>query len=261
MVSIILSIYNAEKYLNQCIESILKQTYTNFELICIDDGSTDSSYRILKEYKNRDSRILIKRKKNSGLTKSLNLGLKMSKGEYIARIDADDLWLSTKLEEQIKYLKENKNCMLLGCNYENIDILENKIGSDKIKIVTSDEDIKKRILYLNPFIHSGVIFHRYIYEKLDGYNEKYYYAQDYEFWARVVSKNYKVGNLNKVLVKRRYSENMISIKKEKKQRFYALLIKLRLLKFFNLDPIRYFTIFKDVLIIIFPRFVLKRLRK
>ena len=108
LVSVVMSVYNSEKWLSYSIESIIEQTYTNFEFIIINDGSTDNSKVILNEYSDRDKRILVIHQKNIGLTKSLIKAIKLSKGDIIVRIDADDLSSKERIEQQLKEL-EKKN--------------------------------------------------------------------------------------------------------------------------------------------------------
>ena len=110
-----MSVYNASKFLNEAIESILNQTYKNFEFIIIDDGSTDNSTQIIEKYKKIDERIVfIENEKNVGLTKNLNKAIKLSTSDYIARMDADDISDVKRLEKQIKFLQENKDISIVG---------------------------------------------------------------------------------------------------------------------------------------------------
>ena len=116
-VSVIMAVYNGEKYLKPAIESILNQTVKNFEFIMIDDVSKEGSLEILKKFSKKDKRIKILRNKiNIGLAKSLNRAIKLSKGEFIARMDVDDISLSERLEFQLKFLNENPDYAFCGCN-------------------------------------------------------------------------------------------------------------------------------------------------
>ena len=105
LVSVILPVYNAQKYLEEAIESIINQTYTNFEFIIIDDGSGDNSLNIINKYQKQDSRILVITRENKGLVYTLNEGINQAKGKYIARMDADDISLSNRFEKQIELLE------------------------------------------------------------------------------------------------------------------------------------------------------------
>lgn len=198
-ISVILSVYNGEKYLETTIRNTLNQKYKNFEFIIINDGSTDSTPKILQKWKKKDQRIkIIQNKKNCGLTKSLNKGIKAAKGRYIARIDCGDLSDSKRFEKQITFFEKHPDLILLGSWYEAIDLKGNVLK--KIKLPTTHNDIQKVIVKFNPFAHSSLMFRRNVLLKEGLYNEKYKYAQDYELALRIVKK-YKVANLPGFLMK------------------------------------------------------------
>lgn len=260
-ISIVVSIYNADQTISNMIESVINQTYKDFELILINDGSTDTSLEIIKEYIQKDNRIILIDKKNSGLTKSLNLGLKKAQGKYIARLDADDIWLPNKLEQQVAYLEAHKEYALVGTAYNEIDD-NGKIIYDKQRtiLLNSYEDILNNIEKLNPFFHSSVLFRREILETVGFYNETFKYTQDYEYWVRIISK-YKVANLTQVLASRRYSENMISIIKEKEQRIFAVKSKLLAIKRLNKPLSSYKYLINDIIVYLLPKKVIDMIRK
>src|SRR5438046_2743554 len=120
-VSVIMSVYNAQRYLAAAIDSILAQTFTDFEFIIIDDGSTDRSSQILADFANKDSRIRVETRANKGLTRSLNEAIALSRGEFLARMDADDIALPNRLEVQVRFMREHRDVVLLGGGYELID--------------------------------------------------------------------------------------------------------------------------------------------
>ncbi|MDD4353774.1 MAG: glycosyltransferase family A protein, partial [Candidatus Nanoarchaeia archaeon] len=133
-ISVIMSAYNTERYIAEAIESILNQTFKDFEFIIIDDGSTDDSLKIIKRYVKKDRRIkLIHNKKNIGLTKSLNKGLKIAKGQYIARMDADDISLPQRFQIQYDFLEKNKDIFLIGTTAFLIDDKGDRLGRAHIK--------------------------------------------------------------------------------------------------------------------------------
>ena len=121
LVSVLMSVYNGDRYLDEAIDSILSQTYENFEFIIINDGSTDHTKDILSSYSNQDNRIRVFHQKNHGLTFSLNRGLELSRGKYVARMDADDISSPRRLEEQINYLRANPEVGVLGTQMEIIN--------------------------------------------------------------------------------------------------------------------------------------------
>jgi len=116
LISVIIPIYNSEKYLKRCIDSIINQTYKNIEIICINDGSTDESYNILKQYEIKDNRIIILNKLNQGVSSARNDGIRISKGQYITFVDSDD-WLELDAIENMVYLAKNKESDAIRKNY------------------------------------------------------------------------------------------------------------------------------------------------
>jgi len=261
IISIIVSIYNSDKTLSTMIDSVLNQTYKEFELILINDGSTDNSLDIIKEFAKKDIRIVIIDKKNSGLTKSLNIGLKKANGKYIARIDADDIWYPTKLEKQVEFLEQNQDYTLIGTAYNEIDdngkIIYKK---QRIPLLITDEEIRENIVKFNPFFHSSVMFRKKVLETIGFYNEEFKYTQDYEYWVRIMSK-YKVTNIDEVLASRRYSDDMISIKKEKEQRMYAIKAKLLAIKLLKKSILEYKYLVNDILVFMLPQEIVNAIRK
>lgn len=224
-VSVVMSVYNGEKYLAEAIESILNQTFRDFEFIIIDDASVDNSCKILEEYKKKDERIiLLKNEKNLGLTKSLNIGIKKAQGEYIARMDADDISLPKRFEKQVDFLNKNKEISLLGSAIE-------IIGKQNLKhqIIFVPSKIKNIFYHHNPLIHSTWMFRREVLDKVN-YDEKYFYAQDYKFLANLIKNKLKFTNLNLKLVKFNLNNNTLSQKKNVLQRYYSLQVRKYLFK-------------------------------
>ena len=192
-----MSVYNGEEYLDEAINSILNQTFKDYEFLIINDGSTDSSRDIILSY--NDSRItLIDNEENIGLTSSLNKGLRHAKGIYIARMDADDVSLPQRLEMQSEFLGCHPEVILLGSWAEIID------GEGKTKDVweypTSAHFIAWKLLFGNCLVHSAVMYRKDSVLKTGGYNEHITYAQDYELWIRLSGVG-KIRQLPEVLVK------------------------------------------------------------
>jgi glycosyltransferase involved in cell wall biosynthesis len=183
IVSIILPTYNNGEYLGIAIESILTQTYPNFELIIVDDGSTDNSQEIINSYK--DNRIInIKNEFNVGLINSLNKGLILARGKYIARMDGDDYCYRKRLEIQINYLEKHPETILLGGSHYTGNIESNKIRKQFFPCDTSD--IRALMLFNCPFSHITVMFRNETIKKFQlKYDELYKYAEDYELWLKM----------------------------------------------------------------------------
>ena len=219
-ISVIMSVYNGEKYLGEAIESILNQTFTDFEFIIVNDGSTDNSLEIIKSYD--DERIKVtNNEKNIGLTKSLNKALKVARGEYIARQDADDVSMPNRFEEQMKYLEKYPEAALLGTSVYLIDEYGEIMGKRIALANPGNEPFKT-----NQFSHGSVVFKKEIIDKLGGYNELFRYVQDYELWLRI-AKYYEMRNLTQILYKlRSHDENVGFTNREESVLYHILALKL-----------------------------------
>lgn len=180
MISVVLPAYNAELYLKEAIDSILTQTFIDFELIILNDGSTDQTENIILSYD--DSRIVyIKNEQNLGLIGTLNKGMALAKGKYIARMDADDICFPERFEKQVAFLESNKEYIICGTSAYRFhdDIIDRKA----FNVPLNDENIRVRLLFNSGFIHPSVMFlaevvraHHIV------FNEAYKYAEDYFFW-------------------------------------------------------------------------------
>lgn len=179
-VSILLPAYNAEKTLSKSIESVLRQTFKNFELVIINDGSKDNTEQIVANY--FDSRIVyIKNEENLGLVDTLNKGFSVSNGDFIARIDADDVWIDVeKLSKQVIFLEKNPAYTMVGTQaiFKKVDI------TSETKYPLSDKDIRKKILSKNVFIHSSIVFKKNMIENIP-YKKEDYLLEDYSLWLRL----------------------------------------------------------------------------
>lgn len=185
-VSVIMSVYNGEKYLREAIDSILNQTFTDFEFIIINDGSTDGTREILESYS--DPRVRLFHQENIGLTRSLNRALKLARGEYIARQDADDISLAKRLETQLKYFDADPSLTLCASRFRVIDENGNFIGC--IHPTVSDKLLQWHLLswhllFGNQIGHASVMVKKEALLKLDGYALSVKRAQDYELWSRM----------------------------------------------------------------------------
>lgn len=209
-VTVLMAVYNGERYLREAIESILGQSFADFEFFIVNDGCTDSSRDIILSY--RDPRIrLIDNQENIGLTKSLNIGLSLASGEYVARQDADDISYPTRIEKQIEYFETYPHTVLLGTQAFNIDESGRRGFNDAItRKATSKLAIKWQLLFDSAFIHTSVMFKRSIvWDILDGYDVCFLRNQDMELWLRIANK-YEVANLPEILIESRYSRYSIS---------------------------------------------------
>ncbi|HRE40687.1 MAG TPA: glycosyltransferase [Ignavibacteria bacterium] len=203
-ISVLMPVYNSEKYLETSIRSVLNQTYQDYEFLIIDDGSTDNSEKIIKKI--NDSRIKYFKNTHSGLAATLNYGLKNATGEYIARIDSDDLNLSHWLENSVKYLKENPQT----------DVLSSAViyfKNNKVMFFwnppLSDTEIKKNIYLHNPINHTTVLFNKDKILSYGGYDESYIVNEDFELWFRLKDKC-TFHNLSDYLGFKRFHKSSLS---------------------------------------------------
>jgi len=196
-VSVVMSVYNGEEYLGEAIESILHQTFTDCELIIVDDGSTDSTWRILTTY--HDRRItLVRSQENLGLARSLNRGLKIARGDYIARQDADDVSLPARLTTQLEYFSRHSHVGLLGTAYHVVDTKGRHIATHRQPF--TDTEIRWQMLFHNAFCHTSVMFRRELIDTGEPpYSKELRYSQDYDLWARLLRRT-RAANLPAALV-------------------------------------------------------------
>lgn len=198
LISVILPVYNASRFLAEAIESILSQTFTDFELIIINDGSTDDSQTIIDQF--TDKRIRVFQKPNTGLIHTLNLGVSYSRANWIARMDADDISSPIRFEEQIKYIKDE--VAVIGSQAFFIDENGKVYGNTKLP-VTHNEILSKLINQVSNIIHPSVIINKKMLEKVGGYDSKMQVAEDYDLWLRISN----IGTIINV------NENLLSLRK------------------------------------------------
>ncbi|MBD2519711.1 glycosyltransferase [Nostoc sp. FACHB-973] len=206
-VTVLMPVYNGELYLREAIDSILDQTFQDFEFLIINDGSTDSTREIICSYD--DLRIrLIDNNYNLGLTRSLNKGLKLAEGEFIARQDADDVSESERLAKQVAFLETHPEVALVGTWYKQIDTQGNLICECQLPYDCTQ--IRWGLLFYSPFIHSAVMFQKsVVLEQIGFYNEVAIYAQDYELWCRIALRQ-QIANLSDYLIKWRVHPSSVT---------------------------------------------------
>lgn len=232
-ISVIMPVYNGEKYIKEAIESILNQTYKKFEFIIINDCSTDNTEAIIKSYD--DPRIVyIKNENNLGVAASLNNGLKIAKGEFIARMDADDITVSERLYLQLDFMNKHSDIGICGTNMgsfiESPDNILNEINYSEY-----DENIKVNMLFRQVFSHPTVMIRTNI--LLDNnikYNESYDKAEDYKLWYDILKVS-KAHNLQKLLYLYRLHNNQVTKNSVTEVRRSALKVRNALFDDMNID--------------------------
>lgn len=208
-VTVLMSVYNGARFLRLALESILAQTFRDFEFVIVDDGSTDGSLDILNSYGDVRLRI-VSNDHNLGLTASLNKGLGCARGEFVARQDADDVSHPCRLAKQVLFLDQHPAYALVGTQARYIDAWGRPSVSPLWQKATTPEAIRLQSLFDNPFFHTSVLFRRAIvWENLRGYDPGFRTSQDFELWSRLL-KQFDGANLSDVLVDQRYHVQSVS---------------------------------------------------
>ena len=217
LVSVLMPAYNAEKYIGEAIESILNQTFKDFELIIINDGSKDKTEEIIEEYAKKDNRIVyVKNDKNMKISQTLNRGMDMANGKYIARMDTDDISLEDRFEKQVKYMEENPDCGVIGTCFLSFRD-EDKTNTMKNIRPETDHIIRLHGLYCCQFAHPTVMMRKSFFDENNlRYNPKYDGCEDFELWTRA-KRFMKFHNLPEFLLYYRLHGENISIKSHGKQ--------------------------------------------
>ncbi len=206
-VSCILPVYNGEKYLREAVQSILDQNFQDFELIIIDDGSADGSYAIASEMAGEDSRIVVIRQANAGISKALNAGIDASRGRYIARMDADDISLPHRFSVQVAHLDSHRSCIMVG------GIAETFSSQGPGELTSGGRHLRTNLTVFPPKIscavHPMIMVRRELFDKIGGYRELFPHAEDWDLFLRA-SRYGSIDNPKDVLFKYRKHEQSIS---------------------------------------------------
>ena len=248
-VTVLMSVYNDLPYLQDAVESILNQTFTNFEFLIFDDASTDGSSVILQQYASQDSRIkLIANEANRGLGFNLAQGVAIAQSPWIARMDADDIALPNRLELQLNYVQANPDISILGGCAIDID-REGQFISDR-KVPTTHQQIRK-LIWTNPFIHGTVLLNTASIQKVGSYSRKLPKRQDYDLWFRCAKAGLKLANLSQPLIKYRFTDNTLQ-----RNNWKVALIHVRIgwrgCWQVKASPIAYIAITKQLVIVLLP---------
>ncbi len=207
LISVIIPCYNVEKYISECLESIIHQTYSNWEIICVDDGSKDTTLSILKSYQEKhQTKITVVSVPNAGASAARNTGLKSAKGDYIQFIDADDLIASTKFEMQLAGFDDKTDAIVSDRILKNVDLTETlaEFKFPELEINPLETAVVRIIITGNP------IYRKQVVEALDGYNETLKSAQDWDFHIRLVLAGYKLKYVPGIFYINRKVEGSIS---------------------------------------------------
>lgn len=224
LVSIIFASYNAEKYIEEAVDSIINQTYDNLEIIIVDDCSSDDTWKILEKYASKDNRIVLYRnQENSKLPFSLNFAIKKANGKYLARMDADDISLPIRIEEQVRFMETNEDIGICGTA---VELFGENVKKYILNHPIEHAEMKTRLLFSVCFNHPTVMIRKSILKNnVLKYHLEYVNSQDYELWSRLCEIT-KMANINKVLLKYRIVNNSITVTTDK----YKEALRYKLLK-------------------------------
>lgn len=259
-ISVIMGIYNTNNktMVEAAVDSILQQTFKDFEFIICDDGSIDGTYDLIQQLAKKDDRIvIIKNEKNQGLAAALNHCLKISKGEYIARMDADDISLPTRLSEMLEFLVKKPQYAFVGC----CAYLFNDKGIWGRRLL-KEEPEKKDFLFGTPFIHPTIIIRKDVLVSVGGYrvSKETLRAEDYDLFMRLYAKDYTAYNLQKYLYEFREDNNTYK-RRSFSYRLGETKVRLNGFRALKLMPVGYLYIVKPLIVGLIPQLLLKYLRK
>lgn len=255
-VTILLSVFNGADTLSRCLESLERQTYQNFCILAINDASSDSSAILLTEWQKKlgPRMQVITNETNLGLTLSLNKGIDATTTELIARVDADDWWEPTKLEQQVHYLEGHPECGVVGTNYINHAETFNR----EVLLPESDAAIRKLMFWRNPFAHSAVCYRTDFIKRMGKYNPSVRYAQDYELWVRCFPHT-KFHNIQEFLCHRTIGESISTRRQDEQMRLYLRVLREYLPKY-KRPLFEYAAMLEPILVLLTPEW-LRRLKR
>ena len=213
LVSVVMAIFNGHRYLGSAIESILGQSFSEFEFIIVDDGSIDDSLSVASTYACQDSRIRIAQQKHEGLISALNRGCGLARGTYIARFDSDDIAFPKRLEEQVTYFEGN-DIALLGGNIECIDSEGNEMSV--IELHRWADGLKDLLMVNNYIAHTTVMMRKDAFLRSGGYRPQFQQAEDYDLFLRM-SESYMIDNLPSLLCRYRLHDHQVSVESASQQ--------------------------------------------
>ena len=214
--TVVMPVRNGARWLGEAVASVVAQTLPDWELIAIDDGSTDDTPRILGDWERRDRRIRAIRQDALGLVAALNRGLAEARAPLMARLDADDRALPQRLERQLHHLNAHPGIGLLGSWAQEID--EQGARRGELKPATEPEQLARVLMQGNPFVHSSVMFRTEVVRRLNGFRPAFRAAEDYDLWLRI-AETAKLANLPEILVEYRWHSGNVTNRNAIRQAF------------------------------------------
>jgi len=253
-ISVIMGVYNGKDGIINAINSIRSQTYDNWECIICDDGSTDGTWDVLKRVTNGDERfVLVRHETNKGLATALNSCIRLAKGEYLARQDADDVSIDSRFEEQVAFLDENPDVAVLGTYAALFGKNGESWGENKPPVMPVMTDWVKG----SSVIHASVMMRKDTIIETGCYDEKALRVEDYDLWLRLVGRGYKIVTLPKVLYNIHWDKSDYSRKKIG-QRWKEVIVKFRALRYIKIPTLYYVYLLKPLFIGMLPSILVHR---
>lgn len=243
-VSVVMSVFNADRSVSQAIESILHQTLENIEFIIINDASKDKSLQKIRQYMRKDKRIrLINNKNDLRLAHSLNIGVSLAKADLIARMDPDDVSLPERLASQYDFMKKNPRVAVVGTFIQVVDTKGKEVWERTYPM--QSKDIKKIMFRYAPFAHPSVMFRKKVFEEFGGYNPKLKTCEDIDFWFRIGTK-YEFGNIPRKLLRYTLSKTSGTFRNLRPTELLGFKIKIEAIQKYGYKPTFYDIVFNTL---------------
>ncbi|MEM8864346.1 MAG: glycosyltransferase [Planctomycetota bacterium] len=214
-VSVIMAVYNGDRFLREAVDSVLAQTFTDFELVVVDDGSTDQSPAMLDSYAASDERVVLLRQENQGLTKSLNTAIAAARGKYLARMDGDDICLPERFAKQVAFLDSHPEVALVGTGMHSIDASGDRLGTRRLESDHAKLDAA-HMLGGSSLVHPSIMVRAAAMAQIGGYAEQYRTSQDLDLFLRLAEVG-TLTNLTEPLLLYRWHDDNISVRKADQQ--------------------------------------------
>jgi glycosyltransferase involved in cell wall biosynthesis len=236
-VSVVMPVYNQAAHLGEALDSILGQTFEDFEIVCIDDGSTDGTSTVLATYEHRDTRLVVHRQPNSGVVAALNRGCRLARSRYIARMDADDIALPDRLERQVNFLDSHPEVAVVGgaVTFMRADGTPGYTASCPV----DDAGIKATLARSSPLFHSAVVMRKAALAAVGWYRPIARHAEDYDLWLRMADR-FEMANLSEPVLRYRLHSEQVASLQLRHQPLVALAVRTaaRILRESGHDPLR-----------------------
>lgn len=234
LVSAVMAVHNEERHISSAIESILSQDFADFELVIVDDASTDGTPTILRDVASQDHRVnVVMNTTNQGMGRSFNRGVSVSRGRYIARMDGDDVALSGRFAGQVAALESDPGFAVVGGQLELIDEHGTWVGNRQYPL--TDDALKRNILRFSPFAHPATMIRRAAIEEAGGYDQRYTPAEDLDLWCRL-GRRWKFANLSDYVLRYRLHNRSMTARHSRRMQWQTLAVRWRAVTHYGYRP-------------------------